>query len=627
VSGDRLARPRLGRLRRLGLQRRIMLYVTVGLALMFGVLALLGLGAIDQATQLVFQERLSTAYTTACLLESDFARVADDVQAAAPPSATGAAGGTGAAQALLDHFARVGPSTFFRISGVWLLDAQGHVLDAAGSPSIASVNVAAAWPLLRAFGGSYTIVPALGPVPGGSALATVAVRLSPASAPRLAVVTTVSANSRADYIPSRYGRPNGGAPAAPAAPTTAAEAYRLEVLDAQGIVLLGIGADEQAGQVSEHYPVIKSLMARGGAAALLHEPGPGDHFPPHVMAVVPVAGSPLYLVLEQPIDVALALPMELRQRLILTIAVGFLAALVVAWITTRHVVKPTEQLTAAAGRMARGDLATPIAVRAEDEVGELAESLEAMRQRMRAAQDAIEQTNRELEARVAERTARLGELLHQTINAQEDERRRLARELHDETAQTLAALSIALDRARDEADGDASRSLSHIRAAREIAGRLLAETRQLILGLRPTVLDDMGLLPAIRWYAESTLSDQGVEVTIDVEGLPDRFPAAIEVTLFRIVQEAITNVAKHAHAGHVRIHLGLLDGAVRITVADDGRGFDVPKALESGSGAQSVGLLGMLERVRLLNGSMEIQSSPGVGSTVRVDAPIIGEGA
>ena len=604
-----------------------MLYVTVGLSLMFGVLALLGVGAIDQATQLVFQERLSTAYTTAGLLESDFARVADDVQAAAPPAATGSGDSAGTAQTLLDHLARVSPSAFFRISGVWILDAQDHVLDEAGSPSTGSVNLAAALPHLKTFAGSYTIVQALGPVPGASALAAVIVGLGPVNAPRIAVVSTVSVNSRADYIPSRYGRPSGGLPATAVAPSTAAESYRLEVINPNGVVLLGIGADEQAGQVSEHYPVIRGLMAKGGAAALLHEPGPGDHFAPHVMAVVPLAGSPLYLVLEQPIDVALALPMELRQRLFLSIGLGFSAALVVAWVTTRHVVKPTEQLTAAAGRIARGDLGTPIAVRAEDEVGELAESLEAMRMRLGAAYEAIERTNRELEARVAERTARLGETLHQTINAQEDERRRLARELHDETAQALAALSIALDRARDEAADDASRSLAHIREAKEIAGHLLSETRRLILGLRPTVLDDLGLLPAIRWYAESTLSDQGVAVAIDADGLPARLPAAIEVTLFRIVQEAITNVAKHAKAGHVQIHLGLIDGAVRIIVTDDGRGFDVQRALESGSEAQSVGLLGMLERVRLLNGTIEIQSTPGVGTTLQVDAPIVGEGA
>ena len=125
----------------------------------------------------------------------------------------------------------------------------------------------------------------------------------------------------------------------------------------------------------------------------------------------------------------------------------------VALITTRHVVKPTEQLTGAAERMAGGDLASPISVAAQDEIGQLAESLEEMRQRLRAAYEAVEKTNKELEIRVSERTERLGQVLRQTISAQEDERRRLARELHDETAQTIAALSIALDRARDGLGG------------------------------------------------------------------------------------------------------------------------------------------------------------------------------
>ncbi len=176
---------------------------------------------------------------------------------------------------------------------------------------------------------------------------------------------------------------------------------------------------------------MRDLVATGSAAALLHEPGPGENFEPHVMAVVPLAGSPFYVVLEQPVDVALALPFRLREQLLVATIAGFLGSLVVAWITTRHVVKPTEQLTVAAERMAGGDLASPIRVAAQDEIAKLAESLEAMRQRLRAAYEAVEETNKELELRVKERTDRLGHVLRQTISAQEDERRRLARELHD----------------------------------------------------------------------------------------------------------------------------------------------------------------------------------------------------
>ena len=146
--------------------------------------------------------------------------------------------------------------------------------------------------------------------------------------------------------------------------------------------------------------------------------------------------------------------------------------------------------------------------------------------------------------------------------------------------------------------------------------------------LRPAVLDDMGLLPAIRWYAEATLVDHGVEVAIDADPPPPRLPGHIEVALFRIVQEAITNVAKHADATHVRIAIEYEAPDVTITVEDDGRGFDVDRALAAtGPEAESVGLIGMQERVRLLDGQLEIHSIEGAGTRVRVRAQILEEAA
>lgn len=620
----------MNRFRRLGLQLRIMLYVTVGLAVMFGVLAFLGLGAIDQATQLVFQERLSTAYTTAGILASDLGRTATEVEQASHEIA-GVGSGTvrpGDASAILTHLEQADLSPFFGVTGIWLLSPAGDLLDQAGNPGTADAPPGAGRSLVAAIHDSYAVLPAVGPVPGAVSFAAVAVRLNPADAAGspVAIVHTTSINSQAAYVPALYGR--AGSPPAPVtAQGSVAESYHLEVVAPDGIAVLGIGLDERPGQISPHYPAIKSLMAQGGAAARLHEPGPADTFAPHVMAVVPLPSSPFYVVLEQPVDTALALPLQLRYQLVLTTAFGFLAALLLAWVTTRRVVKPTEQLTAAAERMALGDLASPIAISAQDEVGKLAESLDAMRKRLRDAYEAIEGTNRELERRVGERTARLGQLLRQTISAQEDERYRLARELHDETAQTLAALSVALDRARDGLSGAPPGALEQIGQAREIAARLLAETRRLIMGLRPAVLDDMGLLPAIRWYAETTLGDAGVAVEIEVDQAPPRLPAHIEVALFRIVQEAITNIAKHAEARHVTIRLSFDGDGVTVGVADDGRGFDVDRALGlTAPGTESVGLLGMQERVRLLNGRMEIHSTEGGGTSVSVRAPIDDEG-
>jgi len=612
------------RLRRLGLQRRIMLYVTLGLGAMFGTLAFLGLGAIDQATRLVFQERLSTAYTTAGIIERDFGRIATDIQETGweLSPATGSGRPSLRAIGLLEHFVRINPYPFFRVSGIWLLDPAGDVVGAAGLPAPADAPPGVGRSLVATHGDQSVVLRPVAPVQGAIAFATVLVRMSGAPA-SVVLVHTTSVNSSADFVPALYGRASGSVATLPDG--DAAETYHLEVVDPTGTAMLGVGYDEVPGQPSRHFPAIRNLMASGSAAALLHEPGPGEQFEAHVMAVVPLAGSPFYVILEQPIDVALALPFRLRGQLLLATTVGFLASLLVAWVTTRHVVKPTEELTGAAERMAGGDLAIPISVAAQDEVGQLAESLEAMRQRLRAAYEAVEKTNKELEIRVSERTERLGQVLHQTISAQEDERRRLARELHDETAQTIAALLIALDRARDALKGKGPEAISQIGEAKQLSSRLLAETRRLILGLRPTVLDDMGLLPAIRWYAESYVGDKGIEVRVEAAVPTQRLPAHIEVALFRIVQEALANVAKHSQAGHVDVHVTHDEREIAVSVADDGRGFDVARALDRAGPTVSVGLLGMQERARLLGGRLEIRPRGGGGTLVRVEIPLSDE--
>jgi len=614
--------------RRLGLQRRIMLYVTVGLSLMFGLLAFLGLGAIDQATELVFSERLATAHTTASILERDFEAIAietrEQVEELAKWSGveSGPAGST--AGLLLALFSEREVSPFFTVSGVWVLDPAGRLLDAAGSPGAAlpgQIGGDGAVLLSVAFSDT-AVLRALGSVPGATPLAAIVVRAAgPAGSPgTILVVHTVGVNSTAAYVPAAHGRspaedPAGSLPARPS------DKYHLEVVDPDGITVLGIGEDERPGQMSRHFPAIRDLIGDHGAAALLHQPGAADPFEPHVMAVVPISSTPFYLALEQPVDVALALPLQLRERLLLSIVVGFAATLALAWFTTRRVVGPTEQLTAAAGRIARGDLTSPIGVTAPDEIGELSESLDLMRRHLLAARASAEATNRALESRVAERTARLGEVLRKTISAQEEERHRLALELHDETAQTLAALLIMLDRARDSLDDRSSRTAIHVREAKAVSTRLLDETRRLILGLRPSVLDDLGLVPAVRWQCETSLRDRGLEATIDDRLGATRLPSHVEVALFRIVQEAVTNVARHADARHVEITLRRDDETVTVIIADDGKGFETQFGVGIAGRYDSVGLSGMAERVALLNGSLQVRSAPGAGTTVEVKVP------
>lgn len=620
----------MNRFRHLGLQKRIMLYVAVGLAVMFGTIALLGLDSIDEATRLVFRERLSTAHTTAGILERDFARVAataDEARAELFPG-SGSRVPDGTAIRLLAKFQRT-PDVypFFAIGGVWILGGTGQLLDAAGAPGgLAPAGREISAHISGTPEGRFAVLPARGSASGEQPFAALAVRLAaaPTAIGPIVVVHLVSRSRSEPWVPADHGEPR--APGAePSSGST--DAYHLEVVGPDGVTLLGVGADEQPGQLSPHFGAIRELVATGSAATLLHDPSGSGDGAPHVVAAVPLGTSPFYVVLEQSLDVALALPNQLRTRLFGSIGFGLVLVLAVAWLTTRRVVKPTELLMQAAERMAGGDLASPIDVRAQDEVGQLAESLEAMRRRLNDAQETIERANSELEARVADRTARLGHVLRRTISAQEEERLRLARELHDETAQALAALTIALDRTRDDLDAGDPDARERVREARSIAAGLLEEIRRLILGLRPSVLDDLGLVPAIRWLCEISLADRGIDVSIEADAAGDRLPSHVEVVLFRIIQEAVGNIARHARATHVRLALEVANGVVQVTIADDGAGFDVRRAFGPPGLDGGAGLVGMQERVGLLGGQIEIDSRIGGGTTVVVDVPLVPEAA
>lgn len=614
----------------LGLQRRIMLYVAVGLAVMFGAVAVLGLEAIDEATRLVYRERLNTAHTTAGILERDFARVAATIEEAHAEFFPGSGAGVpvGSATRLLARFQHAPDAyPFFAVGGVWILDGAGRRLDEAGAPDVRSAaGPAVSARIVATTESHFAVLPGAGAASGAQPFATITVRIAsfPPQLGPIVVVHTVSLSRREPFVPADHGGPRE--PGQPDPSTGISDEYHLEVVGPDGITLLGVGADERPGETSPHYAAIRNLVVAGAAATLLHDPeGDGDGTP-HVMAAVPLGSSPFYVVLEQPVDVALALPNQLRDRLFISIGFGLVMTLVVAWITTRRVVKPTVELMRAAERMAAGDLASPIEVRAEDEVGQLAESLETMRHRLNDAQATIEGANRELESRVADRTARLGQVLRKTISAQEEERLRLARELHDETAQSLAALTIVLDRIRDDLGTGSPDARERIVEARRIVAGLLEEIRRLILGLRPSVLDDLGLVPAIRWLCEATLADRGIAVSIEAARAP-RLPGHVEISLFRIIQEALSNIARHAGAAHVRVGLDATGGRARVTIVDDGGGFDVPGTIGPAAPDRSVGLVGMQERVALLGGSIEIRSAPGIGTEIVVDVPLVPEAA
>ena len=210
-------------------------------------------------------------------------------------------------------------------------------------------------------------------------------------------------------------------------------------------------------------------------------------------------------------------------------------------------------------------------------------------------------------------------LLARAISAQEDERKRVARELHDETGQALSAILVGL-RSVEDAETIAQ-ARSRARGLRDIAAATVRDVGRIARGLRPSVLDDLGLIPALQRYAEELRDARHLAVRIADDGC-ERLPPEVETTLYRIVQEALTNVARHAQARTATVTIARSNGTVRAVVRDDGSGFDFDAAMHVTARRQPLGVIGMQERASLLGGNVVIASRPGAGTTVTVTLPL-----
>lgn len=330
--------------------------------------------------------------------------------------------------------------------------------------------------------------------------------------------------------------------------------------------------------------------------------------------------APWRLVLRQPEAEAMAPVRSLRQTLLLIGLPLLGVALLFAWGAARSVTQPLAQLGEAAERIASGNLETPVPALGEDEVGRLSRSFELMRQALQQSLEDLTQARDQLELRVKERTRQLTEILSKVVTAQEEERKRLARELHDETCQTLSALSMKLDAALAAPSSEAARE--RLGEAKAFAGRTLGEIHRLIYDLRPSVLDDLGLLPAIRWLGERNLVPLGIAVRCEMEEPRGRLAPQTETLLFRAVQEALQNVARHSGADSVLIQVGEQGAALEVEIEDDGRGFDPASVAQPAPSGRGLGLVGMKERLALVGGSAQIDSTPGAGTRIVLRVPL-----
>lgn len=299
-----------------------------------------------------------------------------------------------------------------------------------------------------------------------------------------------------------------------------------------------------------------------------------------VTGLAPLSLAPWSVAFRQSETEALAPVRAMEQRFIVFGLSALVVALFLSWGMARSLVRPIGQLNAAAQSISQGDLSQPTPELGSDEIGELSRSLDAMRIALKKSLDEMQDWNTELEAKVEVRTKQLedsyreierkeaarGELLRKILTAQEEERKRIARELHDETTQSLLGLLMKLEAASKTPSEASSIDSDMLMDVKNLAVETLDNVRRIIHDLRPSVLDDLGLLSAIRWYAEARFGSVAIKARVELTGEDRSLAPEIETALFRVVQEAIANIVRHAEAHNAVISVELEDAAVRIEV-------------------------------------------------------------
>ena len=767
-----------------------MLYVTGGLLVVAVAYSIVSLQAVSQSTDLVFRERLTTARTVARQVDSDLANLQSELNGlseivGADLAENQPAGALDAMQHLRQYWSQY--NGFSNPCDLILTDVNGTVLLSDPAPLDRPNRKFSDMPPFQAVVKSLkpSVVDEYSAAGGGHG--------------SLLLLSPVLVSGRIEGV--LIGDLNLTQVSQRFIPMfeTGTVNHSQELIDENGLVIASTLPEDQ-WKISDHFPLVKSLLATKQSGTATHIMPPGSAEPTHIIAFVPLKTASWGVVVEDPEDVALALPQALENRLILFGALALFAGLVLSWITTRAVVQPVNALIDVTQHITAGDLDHPLDVTAEDEVGRLARSFDEMRVELKESHAEIARWNRELEVRVSQRTrelsalvkssrelattlnldklfdilimetrevvpvaegilffrfdnarealvtlssfgldaeecqnlgfrvgegivgrifesqtpVRLGQveeiraaqsnlsaeneacflravgsrvvmsalgvpfiskgvrlgalvlfnfsgedaftendvtvlqafanqataaienarlykslqekeaartaLLEQVIQAQEEERARVAREIHDELGQFLTRLSIDLKMCETQITAEPNQAAQTLAATQTLVWQTMEQAHRLIVELRPTLLDELGLEAALREEMATRLEPLGVAATLEADSAPDLLPDSVKIAVFRIVQEAISNIARHAHARHA--HLSLHAGSVlQVSIEDDGVGIpsDWHDAI---NGHRPLGLLGMQERAALIGGTLTIEPGEHQGTRVALRVPL-----
>ncbi len=213
------------------------------------------------------------------------------------------------------------------------------------------------------------------------------------------------------------------------------------------------------------------------------------------------------------------------------------------------------------------------------------------------------------------------------IKAQEEERRRIARELHDEASQALTGLIIGIKMAEETIPEDMSDLHERLSTIKELAHQTLNEVHNMAVRLRPSILDDLGLAAALRSYGKELSGNSGIQINMQLLALTERLSPELETVLYRVVQEALTNVVRHSGAGSCQVRMRRTDDNVQCLIEDDGKGFYPGEVMTSSAQGHGLGLHGMRERIELVEGRLEFESEPGKGTSIFLEVPLSNEEA
>ena len=289
------------------------------------------------------------------------------------------------------------------------------------------------------------------------------------------------------------------------------------------------------------------------------------------------------------------------------VMLGISLSMTTNFVIVRAAFRPLDIIQETVDQVSRGNTRArvPELEVGDAEIARLAQTINMMLSRLEQDTRLIERHSRQIQVMSA-----------QVLRAQEEERRRIARELHDETSQALNALLLSIEMAQETVSDQETEACQRLEASKQLTVQTLDAVHNLAFDLRPTMLDDLGLVPSVRWYAKRQSETYGLQILVDTDELGESLPAQTEVALFRIVQEGLTNVAKHANASLARVRLRRREGEVELMVQDNGAGFD-PEQVNS----ERLGLFGIQERVSLLGGSLQVDAGEGRGTRLTVAVP------